>query len=57
MREWVLSTEHILSGEWAPKGTKPNAAQVAARFDPWIASLEARLQPFEGQSEVGSAGA
>ncbi len=52
MREWVLSTEHILSGKWASEGAEPNAAQVAARFDPWIASLEARLQPLEGQSEV-----
>ncbi|HEY1348614.1 MAG TPA: hypothetical protein VGF67_03185 [Ktedonobacteraceae bacterium] len=55
MREWVLSTEHILSGEWATNGVQPDATQVAARFDPWIASLEARLQALEGQREVEQA--
>jgi hypothetical protein len=52
MREWILSTEAILAGEWSADGAWPNASQVAARFDPWIASLAAALQHPEERSEI-----
>lgn len=55
MRGWVLKMESILSGDGASEGVPPNASQVAAQFETWMASLEAHLQSLDGQNEVEQA--
>lgn len=39
MREWVLTTEHLLSGTWAQSEEDLTNAAVAERFDHWCATL------------------
>ncbi len=43
MRDWVLTTEHILSGAWANSHELLSKATVSQRFDHWCATL-AQLQ-------------
>lgn len=41
MRDWVLTTEYILSAAWAdPSQEPPGNATVRKRFDHWSATLE-----------------
>jgi hypothetical protein len=39
MHDWLLQTEHILSGEWATPEESLTNEHVALRFDAWIARL------------------
>lgn len=39
MRDWVLTTEHILSGAWANSHESLSNATVSQRFDQWCATL------------------
>jgi hypothetical protein len=39
MRDWVLTTEHILSGAWADSQEPLGNAAVSERFDQWTATL------------------
>jgi len=39
MYEWLLKTEHILSGEWVTSEEALTNEHVAQRFDSWITSL------------------
>lgn len=43
MRDWVLTTEHILSGAWATPQEPLSNANVSERLDHWCATL-AHLQ-------------
>lgn len=44
MREWVLSTEHILDGSWASCKEEVTNQQVGHRFDTWYQELQALAQ-------------
>ncbi len=39
MYDWLLQTEHILSGAWATPEDILSNEHVAQRFDTWIAHL------------------
>ena len=39
MYDWLLKTEHILSGEWATSEEALTNEHVAQRFDSWMTSL------------------
>ena len=41
MHGWVLEAEAILSGRWAAAEDAVTNAEVAARFDAWVAKLQA----------------
>jgi hypothetical protein len=49
MREWVLHTEHILSGAWASTPEEITNQQVGRRLDDWLGHLADVLQA-EGTS-------
>jgi hypothetical protein len=40
MHGWVLEAEAILSGSWAARTETVTNAEVAARFDRWVATLQ-----------------
>lgn len=52
MREWILQTEAILSGEGASEGPPPHASPVAAPVAPWMASLDAPLPSLDEHQGV-----
>jgi len=48
MRAWVLTAEHLLSGDWAPTEEALTNATVAQRFDQWLGQLAVswQIEPF-----------
>jgi hypothetical protein len=55
MRDWVLTTEHILSGAWANSHESLSNATVSQRFDQWCARLSHRsklLAPLARRSSA-----
>src|SRR5207244_4276458 len=55
MRDWVLTTQHILSGAWADSHESLSNATVSQRFDQWCARLAHRsklLAPLPRRSSA-----